>query len=68
MIALYANGDNATYVDSFEVEFIAKEVEKFIGGKNITRDNWKIQAYDSVICRDTFVLNLSILWRKMKVC
>ena len=35
-IALYVNSDNATYFDSFRVEYIPKEIAKLIGNKNIT--------------------------------
>ena len=35
-IALYVNSDNATYFDSFGVEYIPKEIAKLIGNKNIT--------------------------------
>ena len=41
-IALYVNGNNGSasydviYFDSFGVEHIPKEIEKFIGNKNIT--------------------------------
>ena len=54
MIALYVNGDNgsasydATYFDSFGVEHIPKEVEKFIGNKNIT-NTYRKQAYNSIM-------------------
>ena len=34
-IALHVNGDNMTYFDSFRVEHIPKEIEKFKGNKNI---------------------------------
>ena len=34
-IALYMNGDNALYFDSFGVEFIERKVRKFKGNKNI---------------------------------
>ena len=34
-IALYTNGNNIKYFDSFGVEHISKEIEKFIGNKNI---------------------------------
>ena len=30
-IALYVNGDNATYFDNFEIEDIPKEIKIFIG-------------------------------------
>ena len=32
-IALYVNGDNATYFDSFEVEHIPKGIKRLIGNK-----------------------------------
>ena len=35
-IALYMNGDNLTYFDSFGAENIPKEIKKFIENKNIT--------------------------------
>ena len=34
-IALYVNGDNATYFDGFGVEYILKEIKNFVGIKNI---------------------------------
>ena len=45
-IALYVNYNNVTYFDSFRVEHITKEIIKFIGNKNITTSNYRIQAYD----------------------
>ena len=43
-IALYVNGNNATYLDSFGVEHIPKESKKFIGNKNIITNIKRIQA------------------------
>ena len=48
-IALCANGDNLTFVDSFGVERIPKEIKKYIGNKNITTDIYQLQEYDSVM-------------------
>ena len=48
-IALYVNV-NVTYFDSFVVE-IAKEIKNFIGYKNIVKNNYIIQANDSIMCR-----------------
>ena len=42
--------DNTTYFDSFEVEHILKEIEKFIDNRNITTNSFRIQAYDSAMC------------------
>ena len=46
LIAFYVNYNNVTYFDSFRVEHITKEIIKFIGNKNITTSNYRIQAYD----------------------
>ena len=47
--------DNTTYFDSFEVEHILKEIEKFIDNRNITTNSFRIQAYDSAMCRYFFI-------------
>ena len=44
------NNKTVTYFDSFGVEHIPKEVQKFIGNKNIIANIFRIQAYDSVMC------------------
>ena len=46
------NGDNATYFHRFGVgvELILKEIQKFIGNKNITINIYGIQANDSIRC------------------
>ena len=49
-IALYENGDYATYFDSFGVEYIPKEIKKSIGNENITKSIYRIKANDSVMC------------------
>ena len=46
-IALWVN-NNVTYFDSFGVEHIPKEIEKFIGSKNVISNIFRIQAYDSI--------------------
>ena len=50
-IALYVNTKNVTYFDSFGVEHIPKEIKKFNNNKNIIANIFRIQAYDSVMCR-----------------
>ena len=49
-IALWVNGNNATYFDSFGVEHIPKEIKAFINNKNIITNIFRIQAYDSIMC------------------
>ena len=51
LIALYVNGNNgsasydATYLESFGVEHIPKEIKKIISNKNIITNIYRIQAY-----------------------
>ena len=50
--------NNVTYVDSFGVEHIPKEIKEFINrplssasqNKNIITNTFRIQAYDSIMC------------------
>ena len=47
-VALYVNGENETYFDSFGVEHIPKEMKKFETNKAITTNIYRIQAYNSI--------------------
>ena len=47
---MHINAKNLTYFDSFGVEYIPKEIRKFVGKKNITTNIYRIQAYDSIMC------------------
>ena len=47
--ALYTHS-NVTYINSFGVEHITKEIKAFINNKNITRNIFRIQAFDSIMC------------------
>ena len=49
-IALYVIAKNVTYIDSFAVEHIPKEIRKFIGNKNIITNIYRVQAYDLLTC------------------
>ena len=49
-MALYVDGDNVTYFESFGVEHIPKEIKKFITNKDIITNIYKMQAYDSITC------------------
>ena len=50
-IALYVNANNKLYFDSCGSEHIPKEIKKFIGNKDIIINNYRIQAYDSIMCK-----------------
>ena len=47
---MYVNDNNVTYVDSFGVEHIPKEVKKFIGKENVIINIYRVQAYNSIMC------------------
>ena len=49
-IALYVKNDEVIYFDSFGVEYVPKEIKKFIGNKDIKTNIFRIQAYNSIIC------------------
>ena len=43
--------NNVTYFDSFRVEHISKEIKAFINSKNVKTNIFRIQAYNSIMCR-----------------
>ena len=49
-ITLYIKNDEVIYFDSFGVEHVPKEIEKFIGNKDIITNIFRLQAYDSIKC------------------
>ena len=48
-IALFVKTNEAIYVDSFGIEHIPKEINKFIGNKEIKANIFSLQAYDSIM-------------------
>ena len=55
LIVLYVDGNNIIYFDNFGDKHIPKEIEKFIGNKNIITNIHRIQAYNSIICGYFFI-------------
>ena len=49
-MVLCVNAENVLYFDSFEVEYIPKEILKFKGNKSIILNIYRIQAFDSIMC------------------
>ena len=49
-MALYVKNNEVTYLDSFGVEYIPKEVKKAIGNKDIKINIFRIQNYNSIMC------------------
>ena len=64
--ASYVKNNNVTYSDSFGVEHIPKKIKIFIKNKNIKTNIFKIQAYDSIMCR-YFCIGFTVLCLKVKV-
>ena len=50
-LALYVIAENITYFDRFGVEHILQEIRKFIGNKSIITNIYRVQTYDSVMCK-----------------
>ena len=44
------NSNNAIFFHSFGVEYVQKEIEKFIENKNIVTNIYRTQAYYSIKC------------------
>ena len=47
---MYVLNNNGTYFDSFGVEHIPKEINKFIDQSIIMTNIFRIQAYDAIVC------------------
>ena len=50
-VSLFVKTNEAIYFDSFGIEHIPKEINKFIGNNKIKSNIFRIQAYDSIMCR-----------------
>ena len=50
-ITLDVLNNNVTYFDSFGVEHILKQIEKFIERSTIVTDIFRLQVYNSITCR-----------------
>ena len=48
--ALYLKNNDVTYFDSFGIEHIPNEIQKFINHKNLIVNIFRIQAYHSIMC------------------
>ena len=63
-MAFYVNCDTG---NSFGVEHIPKKIKTFIANKNITRNIFRIQTYNSIMCQ-YFCIGLIDFILKVKVC
>ena len=49
-VSLFVKARKVIYFDSFGIEHIPKEINKFIGNNNIESNIFRMQAYDSIMC------------------
>ena len=49
-VSLFVKPKYTVCFDSYGVEHIPKEINKFIGNNNIKSNIFRIQAYDSIMC------------------
>ena len=49
-VYLFVKNNEVNYFDSFGIEHIPNEINKFIGNKNIISNIFRLQAYDSIMC------------------
>ena len=49
-VSLFVKANKVIYFDSFGIEHIPKEINKFINNNNIESNIFRIQAYDSIMC------------------
>ena len=49
-IALFVKPKEVIYFDSFGIEHIPSEINKFICNKNIKSNIFRLQPYDSIMC------------------
>ena len=48
---MHVQNNDVAYFHSLGVEHIPKEIRTFIGNKNIKTNIFRIQLYDSIMCR-----------------
>ena len=48
-IAFFVKSNEVIYFDSFGVEYLPKEIKKFIRNKNIKTNIFRIQDYNSIM-------------------
>ena len=49
-VTLYVQNNDVTYFNSFGVDYIPKDIRRFINNKNIKANIFRIQANNSIIC------------------
>ena len=60
---MYVKNNEAIYFDGFGVEYVPKEIKKFIANKDIETNIIIIQAYDSIICGYFYILFIDFMFK-----
>ena len=60
-IALFYNGNEIVYFDSFGVEHVPKEIKEFIGNKNIKANIFRVQGNNSIACGYSCILFINYM-------
>ena len=64
-VSLFVKANRVIYFDSFGIEHIPEEINKFIGNKKIKASIFRIQAYDSIMS-GYFSIDLLIICLKVR--
>ena len=66
-VALFVKANKVIYFDSFGIEHTPKEINKFIGNKKIKASIFRIQAYDSIMCRYFYIEFINYMLKDKKL-
>ena len=61
---IFVKKDEVIYFDSFGVEYIPKEIMERIKNKSIKTNIFRIQSYDSIMCRYFCILFIEYMLNK----
>ena len=62
--ALYVDDNNVTYLDSFGVKHIPKEIRNLLWSKHIVTNIYSIQTYDSLMCEYFYIGFIDFMLQK----
>ena len=63
-IALFLKNNEVIYFDSFGVEYVPKEIKKFIRNKDIRTNIFRIQDYNSIMCGYFCILFIDFMFKR----
>ena len=66
-ISLFVKANKVIYFDSFGIEHIPEEINKFTGNKKIKASIFRIQAYESIMCGYFYIEFINYMLKGMKL-